>query len=84
VLLTAMTSRVCVKGLPKQFSDDKLREHFGIKGEVTDAKVVCCKCASTPYASLSCTLEEQPCLTLATEQGIMHTPASGTRLCAKE
>ncbi len=49
-----MTSRVCVKGLPKQFSDDKLREHFGIKGEVTDAKVVRCKCASAPFASLSC------------------------------
>lgn len=39
-----MTSRVCVKGLPKQFGDDRLREHFSVKGEVTDAKVVRCKC----------------------------------------
>ncbi len=67
MLLRAMTSRVCVKGLPKQFSDDKLREHFGTKGEVTDAKIVRCKCAFTPSASLTCTLEEQPCFTLTTE-----------------
>ena len=35
-----MTSRVCVKGLPKNYTDERLREHFAVKGEVTDAKVV--------------------------------------------
>ncbi|KAL3138544.1 hypothetical protein ABBQ32_006320 [Trebouxia sp. C0010 RCD-2024] len=35
-----MTSRLCVKGLPKYVSEDRLREHFSAKGEVTDAKVV--------------------------------------------
>ena len=35
-----MTSRLCVKGLPKYVSEARLREHFSAKGEVTDAKVV--------------------------------------------
>lgn len=35
-----MTSRLCVKGLPKYVSETRLREHFSAKGEVTDAKVV--------------------------------------------
>ncbi len=34
------TSRLCVKGLPKQINDQQLRQHFAQKGEVTDAKVV--------------------------------------------
>ncbi|KAK9825631.1 hypothetical protein WJX81_001303 [Elliptochloris bilobata] len=38
-----MTSRVCIKGIPKQFTDERLREHFSVKGDVTDAKVVRCK-----------------------------------------
>ena len=45
-----MTSRVCVKGLPKNFTDERLREHFAVKGEVTDAKVVRSKCAVSPFA----------------------------------
>ena len=35
-----MTSRLCVKGLPKHVNDQQLRQHFAQKGEVTDAKVV--------------------------------------------
>lgn len=35
-----MTSRICVKGLPKQCSDQQLREHFSEKGDITDAKIV--------------------------------------------
>ncbi|EFJ12267.1 hypothetical protein SELMODRAFT_182522 [Selaginella moellendorffii] len=34
------SSRVCVKNLPTYVTDDKLREHFGAKGQVTDAKVM--------------------------------------------
>ena len=34
------TSRLCVKGLPKQINDQQLRQHFAQKGEVTDAKIV--------------------------------------------
>jgi multiple RNA-binding domain-containing protein 1 len=29
-----------VKNLPKELSEEKFREHFAKKGEVTDAKVV--------------------------------------------
>ena len=35
-----MSSRLCVKGLPKYVAEARLREHFSAKGEVTDAKVV--------------------------------------------
>ena len=35
-----MTSRLCIKGLPKHVNDQQLRQHFAQKGEVTDAKVV--------------------------------------------
>lgn len=36
----APTSRICVKNLPKHADENRLREHFSQKGEVTDAKVV--------------------------------------------
>lgn len=35
-----MTSRLCVKNLPAYVDEHRLREHFGDKGEVTDAKVI--------------------------------------------
>ncbi|KAK9806736.1 hypothetical protein WJX72_000950 [[Myrmecia] bisecta] len=35
-----MSSRICVKGLPKHVGEQRLREHFSEKGEVTDAKVI--------------------------------------------
>eukprot|EP00884_Botryococcus_braunii_P005166 jgi/Botrbrau1/14650/Bobra.0108s0011.1 len=34
-----MSSRICVKGLPKSLTDDKFRLHFAGKGIVTDAKI---------------------------------------------
>lgn len=33
-------SRICVKNLPKYVSEDRLRELFSQKGEVTDAKLM--------------------------------------------
>ena len=38
------SSRICVKGLPKHLTDDKLRKHFSQSGEVTAAKVMRAKC----------------------------------------
>ncbi|XP_024158327.1 multiple RNA-binding domain-containing protein 1 [Rosa chinensis] len=35
-----MSSRICVKNLPKHVDDKKLRELFSEKGEVTDAKLM--------------------------------------------
>ncbi|KAJ1718465.1 Multiple RNA-binding domain-containing protein 1, partial [Coemansia erecta] len=35
-----MSSRIIVKNLPKHISDDRFREHFGNKGEVTDSKLI--------------------------------------------
>ncbi|KAI8320596.1 RNA-binding domain-containing protein [Martensiomyces pterosporus] len=35
-----MTSRIIVKNLPKRFSEERFREHFSSKGEVTDAKLI--------------------------------------------
>ncbi|KAJ1961108.1 Multiple RNA-binding domain-containing protein 1 [Dipsacomyces acuminosporus] len=35
-----MTSRIIVKNLPKRFSEDRFREHFSTKGEVTDARLM--------------------------------------------
>lgn len=39
-LKATKTSRVFVKGFPKHITDERLREHFSEKGEVTDAKVL--------------------------------------------
>ncbi|KAI9259083.1 hypothetical protein BY458DRAFT_541272 [Sporodiniella umbellata] len=36
----ANLSRLIVKGLPKELSEEKFREHFAKKGEITDAKLV--------------------------------------------
>ncbi|KAL6549886.1 hypothetical protein OROMI_020374 [Orobanche minor] len=33
-------SRICVKSLPKYVAEDRLRDHFSQKGEVTDAKIM--------------------------------------------
>lgn len=33
-------SRVCVKGLPAYLTEDRLKEHFSEKGEVTDVKII--------------------------------------------
>ncbi|KAF8747156.1 hypothetical protein HU200_013290 [Digitaria exilis] len=39
-----MSSRLCVKNLPKGADEKRLREVFSRKGEVTDAKVIRTKC----------------------------------------
>ncbi|CAM8961811.1 unnamed protein product [Rhodiola kirilowii] len=39
-LSLASPSRICVKNLPKYVSDDRLREYFSQKGEITDAKLM--------------------------------------------
>ncbi|CAH9138526.1 unnamed protein product [Cuscuta epithymum] len=33
-------SRICVKNLPAYVSKDRLREHFSLKGEITDIKLI--------------------------------------------
>ncbi|KAJ2727037.1 Multiple RNA-binding domain-containing protein 1 [Coemansia sp. Benny D115] len=35
-----MSSRIIVRNLPKTISEERFREHFGSKGEVTDAKLI--------------------------------------------
>ncbi|KAJ2379781.1 Multiple RNA-binding domain-containing protein 1, partial [Coemansia sp. RSA 2603] len=35
-----MSSRIIVKNLPKHISDERFREHFSSKGEVTDSKLI--------------------------------------------
>jgi len=35
-----MSSRICVKNLPRYVTEERLREHFSEKGEVTDAKII--------------------------------------------
>eukprot|EP00983_Pelagomonas_calceolata_P092552 1157681-Pelagomonas_calceolata.AAC.1 len=37
---TLITSRLCIKNVPKDMTVPKLREHFAAKGEVTDAKIL--------------------------------------------
>ena len=44
------TSRLCVKNLPAYVDENRLREHFGEKGEVTDAKVVRAGCVAAVTA----------------------------------
>ena len=34
------SSRICVKNLPKHADENRLKEHFSQKGEVTDVKVM--------------------------------------------
>lgn len=34
------SSRICVKNLPRHVTEERLREHFAAKGEVTDAKII--------------------------------------------
>lgn len=33
-------SRLCVKNLPKYVTEKRLRDHFAVKGEVTDVKIL--------------------------------------------
>ncbi|XP_010529287.1 PREDICTED: multiple RNA-binding domain-containing protein 1 isoform X2 [Tarenaya hassleriana] len=40
-------SRICVKNLPKHVTEDRLRDVFSQKGEITDAKVIRCKDGKT-------------------------------------
>ncbi|KAJ2705239.1 Multiple RNA-binding domain-containing protein 1 [Coemansia sp. IMI 203386] len=35
-----MSSRIIVKNLPKHITEERFREHFGSKGEITDAKLI--------------------------------------------
>ncbi|KAG0563042.1 hypothetical protein KC19_9G192500 [Ceratodon purpureus] len=37
---SAGSSRICVKNLPRYVTEERLREHFAAKGEVTDAKII--------------------------------------------
>lgn len=34
------SSRLCVKNIPKHLKEDRLREHFAERGEVTDVKIL--------------------------------------------
>jgi multiple RNA-binding domain-containing protein 1 len=34
------TSRLCIKNLPKHLTEQRLREHFSAKGQVTDVKIL--------------------------------------------
>lgn len=34
-----MNSRICVKNLPKHITLERLKNHFNLKGEVTDVKI---------------------------------------------
>lgn len=38
--MSAPTSRLCVKNIPKHMKEDRLRQHFGQRGEVTDVKIM--------------------------------------------
>ena len=40
LLLGLHRSRICVKNLPKYVAEDRLREFFSQKGEITDAKLM--------------------------------------------
>ncbi|KAK1420340.1 hypothetical protein QVD17_21855 [Tagetes erecta] len=40
VIQTAIMSRICVKNLPKHANEERLRDYFSQKGEVTDAKLM--------------------------------------------
>ncbi|KAJ1937703.1 Multiple RNA-binding domain-containing protein 1, partial [Linderina macrospora] len=35
-----MSSRIIIKNLPKHYSEERFREHFSTKGEVTDARLM--------------------------------------------
>ena len=37
---SAPTSRLCVKNIPKHMKEERLRQHFGQRGEVTDVKIM--------------------------------------------
>ena len=47
------SSRLCVKNIPKHLKDDRLREHFAARGEVTDVKILKTRCVLIPPLSLS-------------------------------
>jgi RNA recognition motif-containing protein len=34
------TSRLCIKNIPKHLTDQRLKDHFAAKGQVTDVKVL--------------------------------------------
>ena len=50
-----------MKGLPKHVDAKRLREHFGEKGEVTDAKIVTAKCAHSRRNVRHCLLRSEGC-----------------------
>jgi multiple RNA-binding domain-containing protein 1 len=43
---TPISTRLCVKGLPKYVNEKRLKEHFAAKGAVTDVKILRTKCVS--------------------------------------
>ncbi|RWW01136.1 hypothetical protein GW17_00035845 [Ensete ventricosum] len=56
----ALLSRLCIKNLPKYVNEDRLREFFSQKGEVTDAKLMRTKSDhATTKKSLKHQREEQ-------------------------
>jgi hypothetical protein len=38
------TSRLCVKNIPKHLTEQRLKEHFGAKGQLTDVKILKTRC----------------------------------------
>ena len=44
------SSRLCVKNIPKHLKDDRLREHFAARGEVTDVKILKTGCVRVGVA----------------------------------
>jgi multiple RNA-binding domain-containing protein 1 len=34
------TSRLCVKNIPKHLTEQRLKEHFSARGQVTDVKIL--------------------------------------------
>ncbi|RWW83567.1 hypothetical protein BHE74_00007924 [Ensete ventricosum] len=58
--LSGERSRLCIKNLPKYVNEDRLREFFSQKGEVTDAKLMRTKSDhATTKKSLKHQREEQ-------------------------
>jgi RNA recognition motif-containing protein len=49
-----LSSRVCIKNVPRHCNEARLREHFAARGEVTDAKVLRTRRVRAASACLLC------------------------------